>query len=128
MIGSWNRQLLISTLLKLALKQVSKPNSISTDINIRNRTNGPVFDLATTLEKMRVVGYSWEEIIEKVTSVPAKNFHLAKKGQLTVWFLMADLTIFEIVENEKELKDFNGVTRIAKEQIVPVNNYWRRHL
>lgn len=32
----------------------------------------------------------------------------------------ADLTIFEIVENEKELKDSNGFTRIAKEQIVPV--------
>lgn len=68
---------------------------------------------------MRVVGYSWEEIIEKVTAVPAKNFHLAKKGQLTVGF-DADLTIFEIVENEKELKDSNGFTRIAKEQIVPV--------
>ena len=69
-----------------------------------------------------------EEIIEKVTAVPAKNFHLAKKGQLTVGF-DADLTIFEIVENEKELKDSNGFTRIAKRtNCSSQNNYWRRHL
>ena len=102
-----------------ALKAGIKATSISTDIYIRNRTNGPVFDLATTLEKLRVVGYSWEEIIEKVTAVPARNFHLKNKGQLAVNY-DADLTIFEIVENEKELKDSNGFTRIAKEQILPI--------
>ncbi|BDP66612.1 amidohydrolase/deacetylase family metallohydrolase [Enterococcus faecium] len=102
-----------------ALKAGMKATSISTDIYIRNRTNGPVFDLATTLEKLRVVGYSWEEIIEKVTAVPARNFHLKNKGQLAVNY-DADLTIFEIVENEKELKDSNGFTRIAKEQILPI--------
>ncbi|HFJ6237987.1 TPA: amidohydrolase/deacetylase family metallohydrolase, partial [Enterococcus faecium] len=41
------------------------------------------------------------------------------KGQLAVNY-DADLTIFEIVENEKELKDSNGFTRIAKEQILPI--------
>lgn len=102
-----------------ALKAGIKATSISTDIYIRNRTNGPVFDLATTLEKLRIVGYSWEEIIEKVTAVPARNFHLKNKGQLAVNY-DADLTIFEIVENEKELKDSNGFTRIAKEQILPI--------
>ncbi|WP_395520877.1 amidohydrolase/deacetylase family metallohydrolase [Enterococcus faecium] len=102
-----------------ALKAGMKATSINTDIYIRNRTNGPVFDLATTLEKLRVVGYSWEEIIEKVTAVPARNFHLKNKGQLAVNY-DADLTIFEIVENEKELKDSNGFTRIAKEQILPI--------
>ena len=102
-----------------ALKAGIKTTAISTDIYIRNGTNGPIFDLATTLEKLRVVGYSWEEIIEKVTAVPARNFHLKNKGQLAVNY-DADLTIFEIVENEKELKDSNGFTRIAKEQILPI--------
>lgn len=102
-----------------ALKAGMKAASISTDIYIRNRTNGPVFDMATTLEKLRVVGYSWEEIIEKITAVPAQNFHLTNKGKLEVDF-DADLTIFEIVEAEKQLTDSNGFTRTAKEQIIPV--------
>ena len=49
-----------------------KAASISTDIYIRNRENGPVYDLATTMEKLRVVGYDWPEIIEKVTKAPAE--------------------------------------------------------
>ncbi|KAF1302582.1 amidohydrolase/deacetylase family metallohydrolase [Enterococcus saccharolyticus] len=93
--------------------------SISTDIYIRNRTNGPVYDLATTMEKLRVVGYTWPDILEKVTAVPAKNFHLANKGQLAVGF-DADLTIFELVTGEKELVDSNGFTRTTTEQIRPL--------
>lgn len=33
-------------------------DSISTDIYSRNRIDGPVYDMATTLEKMNTVGYS----------------------------------------------------------------------
>ena len=102
-----------------AFKAGMKATSISTDIYIRNRTNGPVFDLATTLEKMRIVGYSWEEIIAMITEVPAKNFQLATKGQLKPGF-DADITIFELIEAQKELTDSNGATRIATEQIKPV--------
>ncbi|REC32938.1 amidohydrolase/deacetylase family metallohydrolase [Enterococcus pseudoavium] len=102
-----------------SLKAGMKAASISTDIYIRNRTNGPVFDMTTTLEKLRVVGYSWSEIIDKITTVPAQNFHLTNKGKLEEGF-DADITIFEIVEKEKELTDSNGFTRQATEQIIPV--------
>lgn len=95
-----------------------KAHSISTDIYVRNRENGPVFDLATTLEKLRVVGYSWEEIIEKITVAPAKNFNLNNKGKIAVDY-DADLTIFEIIPADKELIDSNGFTRMAIEQIKP---------
>ncbi|WP_086350012.1 amidohydrolase/deacetylase family metallohydrolase [Candidatus Enterococcus clewellii] len=102
-----------------ALKEGMKAESISTDIYIRNRENGPVYDLATTMEKLRVVGYDWTEIIEKVTSVPANNFHLATKGRLEVGY-DADLTIFTITDGSKTLTDSNGFTREAKELIQPV--------
>ncbi len=102
-----------------ALKEGLKAHSISTDIYIRNRKNGPVYDLATTLEKLHVVGYSWPEIIEKITVVPAKNFHLTHKGQLKENF-DADITIFEFVEGAKELTDSNGFTRTTMTQIKPV--------
>lgn len=102
-----------------ALKEGMKASSISTDIYIRNRENGPVYDLATTMEKLRVVGYEWPEIIEKVTDVPAKNFHFDTKGHLKEGY-DGDITIFTIEEGQKILTDSNGFTREAKELITPV--------
>lgn len=102
-----------------ALAEGLKCQTISTDIYIRNRTNGPVYDMATTLEKLRQVGYSWEEIIEKITVAPAENFRLTTKGQVKVGF-DADFTIFEISEGEKVLTDSNGNQQTATELITPV--------
>lgn len=104
---------------EIALKEGIKATSISTDIYHRNRENGPVYDLATTMEKLRVVGYSWEEILDKVTAVPAKYFYLERKGQLKAGY-DADLTIFDLAEGEKILTDSNGFTRTATELIKPV--------
>lgn len=104
---------------EVALKEGIKATSISTDIYHRNRENGPVYDLATTMEKLHVVGYSWEEILDKVTAVPARYFHLEKKGHLKAGY-DADLTIFDVEDGEKTLTDSNGFTRVAKEVIKPV--------
>ena len=104
---------------EIAMKEGLKANSISTDIYIRNRLNGPVFDLSTTMEKLRAIGYSWEEIIEKVTKTPADNFQLKNKGYLLEGF-DADMTIFEFVNKKKILVDSNGVRRTTNQQIQPI--------
>lgn len=104
---------------EIALKEGIKAKSISTDMYIRNRKNGPVYDMATTLEKLHVVGYSWKEIIEKITVSPADNFNLSKKGKLEKGY-DADITVFEFISGEKELTDSNGFTRSTDEQIKPV--------
>lgn len=93
-------------------------HSISTDIYIRNRQNGPVYDMATTLEKLHLVGYSWTEILDKITRVPAENFGLSNKGHLSVGY-DADLTVFKLKQGEKTLTDSNGNQRIATELIEP---------
>lgn len=103
---------------EVALQEGIKANSISTDIYIRNRKHGPVYDLATTLEKLHVVGYSWPEIIEKITVAPAKNFKLSTKGKLEKGY-DADITVFDFVSEEKVLTDSNGFTRNTNEQIKP---------
>ncbi|WP_207694676.1 dihydroorotase [Enterococcus sp. DIV0212c] len=102
-----------------ALAQGMKAASISTDIYIRNRETGPVHDLATTMEKLRVVGYEWAEIIEKVTAIPAENFRFNTKGHLKEGY-DGDITIFKIETGQKTLTDSNGFTREAKELIKPV--------
>ncbi|MBO0458820.1 amidohydrolase/deacetylase family metallohydrolase [Enterococcus hulanensis] len=104
---------------KQALNEGMKSSSISSDIYVRNRQNGPVYDLATTMEKLFVVGYSWEEIIKQVTESPAKNFYLKNKGKLAAGY-DADITIFTIKKSDKVLTDSNGHTRTAEEEIVPV--------
>ncbi|MBO1084911.1 amidohydrolase/deacetylase family metallohydrolase [Enterococcus mundtii] len=103
-----------------ALHAGIKADSISTDIYIRNRKNGPVYDLATTMEKLYVVGYSWQEILEKVTSAPARQFNLATKGNIKEGF-DADFTIYKFHDQEKQLTDSNGNTRTTTQQIIPVS-------
>lgn len=95
-----------------------RADSISTDIYSRNRIDGPVYDMATTLEKLNVVGYSWAEIIEKITSVPAELFHLTNKGSIEIGN-DADITIFDIEEETKGLVDSDGNIRETKETIRP---------
>lgn len=102
-----------------ALREGMKASSISTDIYVCNRINGPVYDLATTMEKMNFVGYSWKEIIKRVTEVPAYTFNLKSKGQLKIGY-DADLTIFNFINSEKELIDSNDNVRLTSQQICPI--------
>lgn len=71
------------------------------------------------MEKLFIVGYSWEEIIKQVTEAPAKNFYLKGKGKLAVGF-DADITIFTLKDSEKEVTDSNGNTCTVKQEIIPV--------
>lgn len=102
-----------------AYEQGVKADSISTDIYIKNRKNGPVYGLATTMEKLHLIGYTWSEIIEKVTVVPAENFQLRKKGKIEEGY-DADFTIFEWRNQKKVVTDSNGNQRMIMKQIRPV--------
>lgn len=93
--------------------------TISTDIYHRNREDGPVHDLATTIEKLLEVGYQLPDLIDKVTKKPAEFFHLETKGQLVPGF-DGDLTIFNLTEQDKTLTDSNGNQRVTHMQIQPV--------
>lgn len=94
------------------------PKSLSTDIYHRNRENGPVYDMATTMEKMLALGYSLPQIITMVTTGPAANFNLSTKGRLEIG-ADGDLTIYEVNSGKKTLTDSNGNQRTAKTLIKP---------
>ncbi len=85
-----------------ALREGMKAASISTDIYIRNRENGPVYDLATTMEKNSVwSAMIGQKLLKKVTKAPAENFHLTQKGTLEIG-KDADLTIFHDSSRRKK--------------------------
>ncbi len=91
----------------------------STDIYSRNRLNGPVYNLATTMEKLMCVGYSLEQVIHRVTKAPAKALRLSRKGNLSVGF-DADITIFQVTDDaDKQLIDSNQETVKTSVQIKP---------
>ena len=103
---------------EVAFKAGLTPKSISTDIYHRNRENGPVYDMATTLEKMMLLGYDLPTVIKMVTEAPAANFNLSHKGQLKVGY-DGDLTVFNLENQAKELTDSNGNQRTTTTSLRP---------
>ncbi|MGX6990522.1 amidohydrolase/deacetylase family metallohydrolase [Pseudolactococcus reticulitermitis] len=94
-------------------------DSISTDIYARNRLNGPVYNLATTMEKLIYVGYSLKQVVDRVTKTPAEALRLKTKGQLAVGF-DADLTFFQVKNGgNKVLEDSNQEMVETTVQIQP---------
>ncbi|WP_172209577.1 amidohydrolase/deacetylase family metallohydrolase [Lactococcus hodotermopsidis] len=94
-------------------------DSISTDTYLRNRLDGPVYNLATTMEKLIYSGYSLEQVISRVTVAPAKALRLVTKGQLAIGF-DADLTLFQVnTHANKHLTDSNHAIVETSVQITP---------
>ncbi|MEG0275949.1 MAG: amidohydrolase/deacetylase family metallohydrolase [Coprobacillus sp.] len=92
---------------KIAFEKNLLVDTISTDIYFKNRESGPVFDLATTMNKMLYIGYSLEKIIDSVTRKPAEILNLDLLGEISIG-KVADFTIFKISNGEKELIDSTG--------------------
>lgn len=80
--------------------------SLSTDIYHHNREHGPVYNMATCIEKMLYLGFDLKQVIPMITTVPAHNFNL-DKGELLVG-KDADLTIFNVKNEPKDLVDSDG--------------------
>ncbi|WP_336781763.1 amidohydrolase/deacetylase family metallohydrolase [Paenibacillus illinoisensis] len=91
-------------------------NTISTDIYRGNRLNGPVYSMSNVLTKFLVLGYSLEEVIRAVTINAAAWLGKPELGQIRVG-QQANLTLFALEAGEKQLKDSEGVVRIAQHYI-----------
>lgn len=93
-------------------------DSISTDIYMRNLTDGPVFDFATTMNKFLYLGYTKEKIIELVTKAPAEIVNLKNHGEIKEGYL-PDFTIFKIDKIKHPLIDSLGVEKTIDAGFVP---------
>lgn len=103
---------------KTAMTNEIKADTISTDIYKRSRVEGPVFNLFTTMEKFLAIGYTLQEVIDMVTINPAKAIGIDSKGRLQVG-CDADITIFDLKDEEKKLVDSNNNIIIGKKTINP---------
>jgi dihydroorotase len=89
-----------------AIKRGLLPFSISTDLHDHSM-NFPVWDLATTMSKLLVVGMPFEKVVEAVTQAPASVIKLSMENRLAVGE-RADFTIFDLVDSDIEATDSNG--------------------
>ncbi len=105
-------------ILNYANQNHLKVYSISSDIYHRNRKNGPVYDLATTMTKLYHHGYSLKEVIDCVTIHPANMFHLHHIGKIEKGY-QADFTIFKLTNKAKKLIDSTGKSITVSSYIQP---------
>ena len=102
-----------------ALAQGVEPQTISSDLHVSN-VNGPVYDLATVVTKFLHLGMPLDDVIAKVTAVPAQTILMPDKiGTLAVgaW---GDAVVFEQRQGEFQLFDTHKQVRVARQSLVPV--------
>ena len=93
------------------------PTTISTDLHIGN-VYGPVWDLATTMSKMTMLGMSIEDVVERVTAAPARFLGLEEWGRAGIG-APARFTAFEVEDGEETLPDSYGNTEAIRRLFEP---------
>src|ERR1700676_488407 len=105
-------------MIEKALDQGFLPDTISTDLTFTSATQGPVFDLPTTMSKLLHFGLSLDEIVRRATAAPARI--LGYDG--TVGTLKpganADIALVERRNGNVDLTDSDGNTVTAKERLI----------
>ena len=92
-------------------------DTISTDIYNLN-TNGPVYDMPTTMSKLLYLGMSVDDVLLRVTANPAKIINrLEGMGQIKVGG-PADLALMEVEQGEFRLIDSQKNIVTAKQRFV----------
>src|SRR3954452_16854535 len=104
-------------MIEKALDQGFLPDTISTDLTFTSATQGPVFDLPTTMSKLLHFGLPLDEVVMRSTATPAKI--LGYEG--TVGTLKpganADIAVFELRDGNFPLRDSDGNTVNAKRRL-----------
>ncbi|GLX69752.1 amidohydrolase/deacetylase family metallohydrolase [Paenibacillus glycanilyticus] len=91
-------------------------HTISTDIYRSNRVNGPVYSLANVMTKFLYLGYTLEQVVAAVTSTAADWLGRPELGRIEVGD-PANLTLFEVREEQVQLVDSEGNERMANQHI-----------
>ena len=102
-----------------AMRQGLRPGTISSDLHHYN-LHGPVYDLATTLSKFMVLGWSLEEVIAQATVAPARAMGvLGEIGTLAVG-ACADVAIFDLQSGVFDFEDSVRERRVGELRLVPL--------
>jgi dihydroorotase len=105
-------------MIQKALDQGFLTDTISTDLTLTTATQGPVWDLPTTMTKLLHFGLPLEECIRRATAVPARL--MGYEG--TVGTLKpganADVSVFELRDGNFELIDAERDKIVARRRLI----------
>ena len=105
--------------VETALAQGVLPSSISSDLHVYN-VDGPVYDLAHVVSKFLHLGVPLDEVIARVTSVPAEIIHMSDRIGTLATGACGDAVLFELRRGEFRLEDSYGHARTGNQILVPV--------
>jgi dihydroorotase len=95
------------------------PDTISTDLTLNAATRGPVWDLPTTMTKLLHFGLPLDEIVKRTTTAPARIMGYEGISGTLRPGADADISLFELRDEDKELMDSEGKTLITKRYFYP---------
>jgi dihydroorotase len=103
---------------RAAFAQDFLPDTVSSDLHAHN-VDGPVYDQATTLSKLRHCGMSLADVIRAATATPAGAIRRSADVGSLAPGCEADLTGFELRAGEWELPDGAGGCEIVETLLIP---------
>jgi dihydroorotase len=92
-------------------------DTISTDIYNLN-VNGPVYDMPTTMSKMMYLGMSFDDVLLRTTSAPAKIINRVPGMGTLAPGSPADVAVLKIEDGSFPLTDSQRATVTAKQRVV----------
>src|ERR1700676_3866757 len=105
-------------MIEKALDQGFLPDTISTDLTFTSATQGPVWDLLTTMSKLLHFGMSLDDIVARATAAPAKILRYEGTVGTLKPGANADIAVLELRDGNFELKDSEGTTVTAKRRLI----------
>lgn len=112
--GSFSWQIVESSIEEGVL-----PQTISSDLHKYN-VDGPVFDLANVMTKFLYLGLSLDDVLAKVTSVPAQSVLMEDQVGTLAPGAWGDAVVFELRTGEFRLEDSQGAVRTGRRAFEPV--------
>ena len=98
------------------LQQNFLPDTISTDLGGLSY-NGPVFDLVTELSKFLLLGMTVDQVIERVTVGPTREFNFGVELGTLRPGTVADITVLEVREGSFTFTDSTGKKRTGRQKL-----------
>jgi len=105
-------------IMRKAMDQGFVPDYISTDLTTTN-IKSIVFDLPTTIAKVVACGMSLSEVLDKSTHRTAIKMNCGKQLGILASGAVADVAVFDIATEPKELGDIFGHKLTVKQRLIP---------
>lgn len=117
--------------VRQTLDQGFMPDTIATDLSLPSAIKGPVFDLPTTMSKFLNLGVRLDDVIQRVTTNPARA--IGEEGRLGTLKpgAVADVAVFSLERGEFDFVDtdqnhMTGQQKLVTQLTIKDGRVWYR--